>query len=599
MSFIYRDFLTPARFEWNRASSLYHKFNKVWGKSTIDGIQVYDNKLIYWNNTLKADIPFKRFINALGIEYAALESTNYEGIDYAYFTLNPSKYKYTAPSLSEITAQLNNTFNINDEFELKITYDGRSKRIVESHWKLITGLDPTKISSYIIDTEGIVNTLHSDPLKYFANISLESAGQPLNIINPKPSPRNTPVTTISYNSTNDIYTTLALLDNNSTFQQQGTIYNEQSQVEQSSDGNVYFIYSYNIKFKVISNIIDTSYITTCTKTVADTLQVASEYVHRKRNTFNTTVNLEEPSVHTLYSSTNVISDTAIKQAVVSMSPNEIDSLTYSGHLIVDNVALMKRKDFAKMLALIFGSDIEQEDAKWYEIIVAVILVVIAVIIAIHSFGAAGGISNALVAAAAGLAAGSAALSVGLVVYASAFPTAMDMIKIIGKFAQVIGVLAMITGVMAAIQTAFNKAAQTALANKTISDVSQYTTTQFIKDILIKAYESVKTSVMNKIAYIIDPSKWSITDISSITLNDVSGWLSNIGDGFKLYNKFFGHSKQYNTLTEEAQATKEEGVESIYLANEMLYNNDVLQKIDTIIKNNNGGQKTENFLIQIY
>lgn len=549
---------------------------------------MYDKRLIYWDNTLRSDVPFKRFINALGIEYKTLEEADYKGADYVYLKLDTSKYQFTAPTVDEITTKLNNTFNVDDEFELYIHYTGESKRVADSHWSLTEGMDPTKISSYTIDTAAIRATLHSDPMKYFANADLSSTGKllvqsntALSIIQTgaNTSPSSTPITSVGYSD--HIYSTLSLLDNGSMFTQVGDVYDEISTVNQTTNSNVYFTYSYKLKFKVANTAINTSYIVTQIKSLADIIQTASEYTGNE-----------------IFAISNIADDTTLKQAVISMVNPDIVGLTYNGYLRVDAVANMKRKEFSNMMGKILSSGYEEEDAEWYEVIFSVVLIVLSIVIGVLSAGGLSVVSTQLAAAATALAITSVSLTVSLVVYANVFPYAMDMIKLIGKFAQIVGALASITGIMSAIQTAWNKAAQAAVEKKVISDVSQYTVTQFVKDMIINFYDKITASIMDKISFITDPSKWSLSSLSEITLSDVSGWLNNLGDGFKTYMKFFGDSKQYNTLTEEEQAAKENGVEHIYLTYEMIYNNDALYRIDNLVKNNSGGQKTENFLIQI-
>ncbi|MFA7030158.1 MAG: hypothetical protein WC179_07795, partial [Candidatus Cloacimonadaceae bacterium] len=135
-------------------------------------------------------------------------------------------------------------------------------------------MDPTKISSYTIDTAAIRATLHSDPMKYFANGNLSSTGKllvqsntALSIIQTgsNTSPSSTPITSVGYSG--HIYSTLALLDNGSMFTQVGDIYGEISTINQTTNGNVYFTYSYKLKFKVANTAINTSYIVTQIKSL--------------------------------------------------------------------------------------------------------------------------------------------------------------------------------------------------------------------------------------------------------------------------------------------------------------------------------------------
>lgn len=83
MSFIYRDFLSPSRWRWNSASKLYHRFDGIWDKEIVDGIEVYSSRLYYWTSStgLRSDLKFKRFINALGVEYEQLQNQKYKGVN--------------------------------------------------------------------------------------------------------------------------------------------------------------------------------------------------------------------------------------------------------------------------------------------------------------------------------------------------------------------------------------------------------------------------------------------------------------------------------------------------------------------------------------
>lgn len=592
MSFIYRDFLTPARFEWNKASALYNRFTKVWGRSTINGIDVYDSNLVYWNGVVRSDTPFKRFINALGIEYAQLTEANYKGVTNVYFTLDPSKYVYTAPEKTAIVADLTSGFTVGDEFELYVHYSGETRRVVTSHWIQKPGTIGDSISDYTIDTVGIRNTLHSSPMKYFANATLESAGvlvpnsnvalSKLQQTAKRTSPRATPVTRVEYDEdTTHLYATLALLDNGGVFAQQGTVYNERTTVTKVGESDVYFEYSYKIKYKVVTVPTVDSY-------VVGQIDLLS-------NAMATALNYKGGSI---YAISNVATDTTLKEAVIAMNNIEAVGLTYQGKLRVDAVAAMKRKDFVKMLGKIFGTGYTKKKAKWYEKVIAVVLIAVAVVVGVMSGGGLAAVSSSLVSAAVALATTAAVLTIGMLVYASAFPNATDQTRMIGRVAQIVGLAAMVTGIMAGIQNAFQQAAKEAIKKGTIQAAGEYTVQQFAKDMFTKLVDSIKGSVMDKINLITTPSSWSLPDLSSITMRDVSGWLDNLDFGMRTYMRFFGESRQYSTLTENEQATKEDGVESIFLAYEMVDNNDALYRMDNMVKNNLGGQKTENFMTQI-
>lgn len=592
MSFIYRDFLTPARFQWSSNWKLFRRFDAVWPKTTIDGIPVYANTMVYWSGSLRSDAPFKKFLTALGVEYAQLQNSNYDGVENVYFKLEPGKYSYTAPGKSAIVTDLNTVFNINDEFEVFVHYSGESRRVVSSHWLYDGVSDPTKMSSYTVDTLGIRTTLHSDPMLYFANARRISAGIPLQDSNlalgqliqtvMRSSPVATPVTRVEYDEdVTHIYATLALLDNGSVFQQQGGAYSERTTVNQVAGGDVYFEYSYKLKFKVIADAAVNSYVVGQIDLLSNAIQTALTY---------TGGNIQAIS--------NAATDTTLKEAVISMNNPEVLGLTYNGQLRVDAVGAMKKKAFVEMLSKIFGSGYTKKKVKWYEKALAFTLIIIAVVIGIASGGGLAAVSSSLVSLAIALSVTAAVLSLSLLVYASAFPHATDQTRMIGRFAQIVGLAAMVTGVMAAIQNAWQRAAAEAVKRQAISETSQYTLKQFAQDMFSNMVDAIKSSVSSSFSTITTPSSWSLPELSKITVADVSGWMGNLGDGIKLYTKFFGDSDQLSTLTEGEQATKEDGVESVYLSYEMIDNTDALYRMDNMIKNNNGGQKTENYMVQI-
>jgi hypothetical protein len=599
MSFIYRDFLVPARFQWTQNWRLFRRFDAVWGKEWDGDVQVYSPILYYWAGSLRSDTPFKKFINALGVEYAQLQNARYEGVDNVYFKLTPSKYSYTAPEKSAIVSDLSSVFTVGDEFELFVHYSGESRRVVETHWTYKGTGDTSKIGSYTIDTNAIRNTLHSDPIKYFANATLESAGTLVPSSNAalsdliqtaaRTSPRATPVTRVERDEDiTHIYATLALLDNGTTFQQQGTVYNERTTVKKTTTSDVYFEYSYKIKYKVIAIPTVDSYVVNQIDIVSNAMETALRYKGGN-----------------IYAISNAASDTTLKEAVIAMNNVESVGLTHNGKLRVDAVAAMKKKDFVVMLGKIFGTGYTKKKTKWYAKAIALVMIVIAVVAL--ATGLAAVAQGAYGVATAVLATTAAAMTVGSMIYASVFPNATDQTRMIGKVAQIVGVAAMITGVMAAIQSSWQKMMEREVASQMAQGATEQQATTFAAQLGVKDFarylvdnmvNSIKSSFASAFSTTTTPSSWSLSGLSKITMADVSGWMRNLGDAVNMYSKFFGDSKQGSTVTEEDQATKEDGVESVYLAYEMIDNTDALYRLDNMVKNNLGGQKTENFLVQI-
>lgn len=591
---------------WNMSSALYHKFDRVWGRSTIDGIQVYDPILIYWDGTVRSDVPFKRFINALGVEYNTLTSASYKGVENVYFKLDPGKYNYTAPEKAAIVIDLNSVFTVGQEFELFVHYTGTQTRVVNGHFVLKSPeLDPTKFESYTIDPVAIRSTLTSDPMRYFANAIAAPTGIPITqsslaaagvaTLMEHTTTRFTqttsaPLTVVEYDADiHHLYSTLALLDNGSMFVQQGTVYDEMFNMTIGSSDLANYEYSYKIKYKVMTPAIVTSYIVTQIDILTNTLAFAIGSLQGN-----------------LYVIANRAIDTRLKEAAIAMNNVEAVGLVYQGRLRVDAVAAMKRKEFAKMLGKIFGSDYTKQKTKWYEKVLAIVIIIIAIVVFYFTGGVGAAISGNLVALAVSLSLASMVLTVGMMLYAAAFPYATDQTRMIGRWAQIVGYAAAITGIMGAIQQSWKtyvlaEAAKqgggvateaslaSAQANASIGGYLKFQFQQWMGG-LTSSFSSFFDAISS-------PTQWG-KSLSSITMNDVSGWLKTFDTAMKNYMKFFGDKVEGLTKSEDEQAIKEDGVEAFYATMAMVDEMDVLVKMDFMIRGNNGGEQTERFLTKI-
>ena len=574
---------------------------------------MYAPTLVYWSGAVRSDTPFKRFLNGLGVEYSKLTNARYDGVDNVYFKLTPNKYTYTSSEPTSIVSDLNGVFNIGDEFELYVHYTGESKRVVPNHYTLRAGkpIGSTDIKDYTIDKDAVRATLESDPLKYFANVSLQSAGslntsainnirgsKVLNGLAIRTTPKPTPVTVVERNEdTTHIYATLALLDNGSMFQKQG-ISSEMVTVKKSSDTMVWYEYSYKVKYKVVALATTSSYIVNQIKTVGDAIE--------------TSVKATKGNLMLL---SNQALDTKLKEAVFEM--NNVDSigLTYNGRLRVDAVANMKRLEFSKMLGKILGTGYTKKDVKWYEKALAIVIVIVAVVIGVVTAGGGVAVTSSLMSASIALATASAVATIGMILYSLAFPYATDQAKTIGGFAQVTGLLATVTGLYAAIQQSWEKY----LAQESAKEIAKGATEEqavqivareasvggyinYLYDSAVSSLQTQITSMSDKFTSFFDalttPSGWS-DSLSGSTFNiNVSGWLSNLDTGLKLYMKFFGEKMPDNSA-ESDQAVKQDGVEPLLTTMGMLDELDALSRLDYMINDNLGGQKTENFMTKIY
>lgn len=618
MSFINRDILTPSVFAWNRCSSIYHRFKKVWTTSTIDGVEVYDTRLTYYSGgSVRTDKPFERFINALGVNKDDLQQ-DYSGIEKAYFWLNSKKYILELPSRQAIADEINFRLPVDDTFELQIYYTGDNERIVTDHFTLTDPLNPDSILSYAIDTTSITNTLLSNPKDLLTNsgssvftvpfistvndLNTGSSSVMLPTANTTSSINSVlPVTKVTFDTqTVNILSTIAVLDNGTTFENIGITQNPGT-VQTLTSGTISYTYGFTVTYKVINPVTTTSYIV---DQVLDVLQ-------SMKDSMTTTKTLSPISRLNIAEKTTKVVDTSIKEAVMTLVDDPVDStIIHQGHFTVDGLRLMKRKEFVDLLGNVFDTGYVEEKASFWEKVLAVVLIVVAVVVGVITGGASAIMSGELIAIATALAAASVTLALGQMLYMTAFPYATDMIRMIGKFAQIVGLLAMVTGIFAAIQNAFNtlaqkagtkaaesaakegatKAMQQTLAEKAIQE---YGLGDFIQDWFMEQFDTIAS----KITSVLDPNNFSVKSLSDITMKDISGWMDNLDTSLKMFQQFFGEKPKQWTA-EDDQAVKEDGVEAWYASKAMLDEVDALSKVDFMVQGNNGGEKTERLLSKI-
>ena len=606
MPIITADFLSPARYKQAGASATYERFKKVWGTTVIDGVEVYSPVLFWYQNGagVRNDLPFNRFINKLGVKRTDLTENKFKRVENCYFTLNASKYSYVPMDLVAIASDLENAFSIGNEFEVSVTYGGDLKRFVTTHW----AHDPIN-NTYSVDTAAIRAMLHSDPLKYFANIALESAGTPWNefenssgfsIVGQIATPASSPVTKVEYDTTlrDRIYETLALLDNGSMFQQQGEVYSERivgvDMSTASSSGVILAEYSYILKYKVVALPISTTHITAQCSKVAQAVYAAQN----------------SASVSS-FIRTNHAMDTKLKEAVLLMNNPASTPAFYKGYLRVDSAHAMKRKDFVKLLIKCFDSGSTMQKEKWYEKVIAIVIIIIAIVIIVLTWytGVGAEIGSGMLALGLGLMYASAFLAIALTLYAKAFPYATDQIQMIGGAATIVGYAAMAVGFYNIINQAFIQAATEAGTKAAIAASAQNgataesimaaynsATSSFSAEMWIDGMiEGVKESVMSMVDGVANASAGSLGEaLSNITMGDVSGWMDNISTGMQLYNKFFQETPT-PPVTSDDQSDKESGLAEYFGALTMMNENDALYRMDMIKINQFGGMQTANVL----
>lgn len=508
MSFINRDALTPEMAITSMAYSNYRKFQKAWGTTYLPGplpgdpdVHVYSPKLYIWNGGFNTNIHFKRFVLSLGMSYEELISMDIDSeIDSVWFYFKPGfvwdgttvpdlsalepipEYDATLglepPAAQDIIDIYDETFVEGDIIEVTVSYGGDLQRYIYEHelgWEATDiGIITTGLNKDII--RGI---LHAKPWFYFGNLrhldyDAEIDGTiPFQIYDGNLaldtaesgelySDSLTPVTKVAVTVEGYEYDILAeeprydmgafaLMDNGSVFEPilnaegEQLIYDEKITTASTSryDGEA-LEYSYKVKFRYTD-------INNSTSLINEMMTYYDNWIDISDNTSYTDDVLSAGTTDTIFKSTL----TSLMTPLL-----ETDSLYYEGHLRVDAIKYMKKRDFLRLEAKL-DTDYKVKEASWWEKVFAIVIIIIAIVVAVitQQYYAAQGIA---VSVAAGAGAASLTLTIGMIALSQfGGASAAGLVKKIGAFAQIVGIVAMIAGLTAIIQNAMSRAAQEA------------------------------------------------------------------------------------------------------------------------------------------
>lgn len=602
----------------------------------------------------------KRFLNSISVSYEDLEANNYHEIEWCWFWFNKHKTPSEAspPTTAVgISSALNDNLTIGDKVKVRLTYGGSTRFFVDNHIEKWTVNSAGTISSIGLNAEDIMNTLHSTPWIYIANI-VENWGDRTTVTfnsiatgigeagadypgydggrqeiwennllpNVVDKLKSTPATTTSImkstskyneNSTVELFA-LALLDT------------ERSCFEPTldADGNMQILYrahgSYGLPataenadlYDNEGNLI----IESKDDISIDKLGLSSSYTEEYEYTFkgsssthalieNIQSNMANLSIRDRRNM--IVIDTMQKQMmsflrVESLGENIVsswDEYFQGDQLIKEKVDSMKRYQFINLLSDCLDTGFETEKASIWEKVFAVIIVIAAVVVTIFTYGAMSPSIGGVAALAMGLGYSALVLTIGSLILSQMGASAMSLVKIIGKVAQIVGLAAMITGLMAAVQNAFNAAAETAKTAGTITSTSQYTVGSFIKDTVSKAFSSATDSITSLFDVLTDPMGALFGSEKGVAKEGISGWLGRLENGMKAYTRFMNNSAttENEAIPTEDQMTKKDfqHPDQMYdLSEQMIYEPDALQKMSIMKDQQFGGNKTESIMERI-
>lgn len=607
----------------NRNTALFKKFDRsstangypytgFWETETINGIEVYKQRMNFYANAFRTDKITKNFVTALGIEWSEFIGQKVDSeIETMFFYLKPGfKYSgerafdspinatldYNDPTSTMIADKFQKQFVVDDIVEVTIKYGGDLKKYITEHdlgW-VATG---TEIQTTPLNTEEIRTVLASNPWYYYANsrhveytnniiaFSLyDGSDSGLTLIDTSPTPTSAPVCNIS--TTIGSLGVCALLDAGSMFEpvmdeeaEEPTLLITDEQITTSSTtaGEV-LEYTYTLSFRykgcttssnLITNMLnwynyyyedlnEIPYDLTQTDQYNDALITSQIDTKIKRELIELRW---DPTV-------DYVNPTVVENSLYLKVPDYItwdEESTYTEYLKVDAVKKMKKKEFVKLLSTKIATDYTVEKKKWWEKALAFVIIIVAVVVAV--FNPPAGVAIAAVGGAGSVGAFALTIAVfagtmALVISIGAFLlakvgglSAQSLVKMLGNFAAVLGVVSLIAGIYASI-TAYmsNLAAQQLVKEGTIAEIGNVTAAQ-------AATKLSSMSIMEVVNAALSQAKTAITEAFKTAVVDMS--ITSIGNYaitsakylLKAYDFYMDQEKK--DLEKELQAEKNE------------------------------------------
>ncbi len=487
--------LSPQLAALGMANKLYHRFHKAMesqGIFELDGIEVYPPRFFYYHGGIwLIDDVKTAYFKAMGVSWADLYGGGVDGdIRSMWFSFrygyqwdgtcaNSTKTYPSATTPRDISSQdfvdhMNDTFEVDDEIEVTVAYGGDLQRYVKAH-SLPYTYDTSGVHSGGLDTEAIRDTLDKDTWYHYGNCrhisytkdnydfgeydgSNEYGFTGLQL--PSKTTVNTADVSIyqegrekeSTESSHFVSGLFALMDDDDVWEVVDECYNEK--ITTRSTGKTSSAYLMNDNDELVSTG-DLDYVTGRGEALQYTFTRKFKY---KGANDNSKIAVDMAEWCSQYEPMSIDVDTKITSRIDTKFKkyiawvwfnNETDNLWYKGHLRVDRVKQMKRRDFVEFFSQSIYSDYDVEKASSWERIVAVAIVVIAAIVGYLVGGPLGAGKAGEFAIGWALASAGLTLSLGGALLAKyGGMSAGGLVETIGKFAQIVNYASMMVGLSA-------------------------------------------------------------------------------------------------------------------------------------------------------
>ena len=391
---------------------LKNRFKKYWGVTTLDGVEVFNKRMVVWPGT-DSNKNVVKILKMFGM-YANIKKAKFEGITNYYLWLNPAKMDNYATISKDIIVNHLNAVIPNDEFQVVLNYTDADDPNKFNGWTseqvstwFLANYTTLRTGAYV-ECRG--NTLVAEAVGYY--VPLDVSG-------------NFAVRTVSATVTPIAYRTSAGL----------TAYRSGISVELAA--------------KQVSPLQEDDIIVD---------MMLNETDPNRKNKITTVFGLDadtddDTAAVWLISAART---GGIFRSITNRGSNKTDEIWYRGQLrtqILDS-SYVDRDAFAGILASSMDTGYTKKKTSWWKKLISIVIVVIAVVLSVPS----GGLSMAAL--------GTFAVNLGI---ATLVLTAMQFVvaksgdtgwaQYLGKFVQVVGIASMIAGIGSFIQNTVAKLAQ--------------------------------------------------------------------------------------------------------------------------------------------
>ena len=402
---------------------LKNRFKKYWGVTTLDGVEVFNKRMVVWPGT-DSNKNVVKILKMFGM-YANIKKAKFEGITNYYLWLNPAKMDNYATISKDIIVNHLNAVIPNDEFQVVLNYTDADDPKKFNGWTseqvgtwFLANYATLRTGAYV-ECRG--NTLVAEAVGYY--VPLDASG-------------NFAVRTVSATVTPIAYRTSAGL----------TAYRSGISVELTA--------------KQISPLQEDD-------TIVD--MMLNETDPNRKNKITTVFGLDADTDDDTAAAwlINAARTGGIFRSITNRGSNKTDEIWYRGQLrtqILDS-SYVDRDTFASILASSMDTGYTKKKTKWWKKLLSIVIVVIAVVLSVVT----GGGSLTLMQFAFNL--GVAMLALTAIQFVIAKSGDLAWAEYFGSIVQIVSMVSMVLGIASFIQNMAAKVAQQAAQQSLVQAAS--------------------------------------------------------------------------------------------------------------------------------